>query len=144
MPKRIAKHSGKILIVLAMIGIIIASYLLYVELNAAAGACGKGCTAVNTSKYAKIYGVPIALIGVIGYSIVFVTVILKVTLLKKHKLQIRKFLWTIIFLAFLFSSYLTYLEVFIIQAICPYCIASAIVVLLMLVAISITLKYGKL
>ena len=64
------------LIVLAVIGIGIASYLTYVHYAGITVACVQGhneCEAVQTSVYSKVAGVPVALLGVIGYVLIVVS-----------------------------------------------------------------------
>lgn len=82
----------------------------------------QGCDIVNTSKYAVIIGTPIALFGMVYY---FTLIILASIYSSTGK---REFLLTIFMLSglgFIFSIYLTYLQLFVINAICFYCIISA-------------------
>jgi uncharacterized membrane protein len=75
---------------------------------------------VQTSRYAGLLGVPVALLGLITYVIVFVSLRLRgdVPLFGGYGL---------VLVGFAFSVYLTYLEVFTIHAICSWCVSSAIV-----------------
>lgn len=83
----------------------------------------QGCDIVNTSKYATIIGTPIALFGMVYY---FMLIVLASIYSSTGK---KEFLFTIVTLSgtgFLFSLYLTYLQLFVIKAICFYCIVSAV------------------
>jgi uncharacterized membrane protein len=77
-----------------------------------------GCETVQTSSYATIFGVPVAVVGLVGYA----------GLLFSALLRGEAGVYLALLLALvgtLFSAYLTYLEVFVIHAICEWCLASA-------------------
>lgn len=127
-----------LLLALAAAGAAIAGYLGWVALDAGQeAACGGvgNCGAVQGSRYAEIGGVPIALLGFGMYAALL-------ALLAARRLWPRlrggeappRALASLPFaLAFggtLYSAYLTYLELFVIEAICPWCVASAVVVTL--------------
>lgn len=121
---------------LALVGLSVAAYLAYVETQAATAVCGPvgDCNAVQQSPYARIAGVPIGLIGVIGY-----TLILAVWLWGRRGDDRA---WTVLLgltaIGVVFSIYLTYLELFVIQAVCLWCLSSAIIsTLLFLAAVEI-------
>jgi uncharacterized membrane protein len=109
------------LIVLSVIGLAIASYLTYVHYAGIKPACtaGESCTKVQTSVYSKLAGVPVALMGLIGY------VAILASLLAGEREATR--LATAVFTlgGFGFSAYLTYRELFSIHAICEWCASSA-------------------
>jgi uncharacterized membrane protein len=109
------------MIVLATIGLGIASYLTYIHYAGIQPLCtgGGSCLKVQTSVYSKLAGVPVALIGLIGY------VIILGSLLVPQSETTR--LATVILTAggFAFSAYLTYRELFSIHAICEWCAISA-------------------
>lgn len=123
---------------LAIGGIGIASYLSYVHYAHQSIACGGlgSCETVNSSKYAELMGVPVALLG----GVVYVVLLL---------VAVRWFLagpylaapaaWAISLGGFLFSVYLTYLELFVIDSICIWCVASACVLTAALVVTSTAL-----
>jgi uncharacterized membrane protein len=82
--------------------------------------------------YASIGPVPVALIGLIGYSLIFLVIWLRhwLPLLDEH---LPELLIALTGLAFLVSVGLTVLELFVIQAICRYCVVSAVIVTTMFV-----------
>jgi uncharacterized membrane protein len=123
---------------LVIVGSGVAGYLTYVETQAVQAVCGPvgDCNAVQASSYAKLFGVlPVGVLGLIGY-----TAILVVWLwgrFRSDRLADYAPLGVLGLAAFgvLFSVYLTYLELFVIRAVCMWCLASAVIMtLLMLLA----------
>jgi uncharacterized membrane protein len=84
--------------------------------------CGisHGCETVQTSAYADLLGIPVALLGLITYVVIFVSL-----RLRGERPLLTSYALTLI--AFAFSVYLTYRELFTIHAICSWCVSSAIV-----------------
>lgn len=129
-------------IVLGCIGLADSIYLSWIKLTNTLAVCGGigDCESVNNSRFAEIGGFPIALIGAVGY-----LAILTVLVLDDRKPAWRDGL-RLTFFGFtltgtLYSLYLTYLEVFVLRAICPYCVISAIAMIaLFLIAIMLLRK----
>jgi uncharacterized membrane protein len=113
---------------LALIGLGIATYLTVVHYSGGAPVCAinHGCETVQKSKYAELGGVPVALIGLIGYVSILASLVLRGELGR----LIRAGLTAI---GFAFSAYLTAMELFQIHAICQWCVASAVVMTLLLI-----------
>ena len=115
---------------LSLAGFFLALYLhLYKIGKIGSLACGTGgCETVQLSSYATFLGVGVALIGVIGYGVMFLVSMLAL------QPRFAGPTWPIramLFLssgAVLFALYLTYVELFVIEAICRYCVASAVLV----------------
>jgi uncharacterized membrane protein len=116
------------MIALAVLGIGIASYVTYVHYAGIKPACtaGESCTKVQTSIYSELAGVPVALMGLIGY------VAILATLLAPQSENTRFATLVLTLGGFGFSAYLTYRELFSIHAICEWCVTSAIVMTLMM------------
>ena len=113
---------------LAVIGIGIAGYLTYVhyaDLKALCLASG-GCETVQSSQYAKLAGIPVAAIGLAGY-----VLILASTWIRGEPGRVLGAALGLT--GFGFSAYLTYRELFTIDAICQWCVASAILMTLLAV-----------
>jgi uncharacterized membrane protein len=116
--------------VLALVGLFIAVYLTLHALGLtglAACTAGGGCERVQSSRFSAIAGVPVALIGAIGYVAIFVVAWLGTT---PRAAAADWVPWLLMFLGttgFAFSAYLTALEAWVIHAWCPYCITSAVV-----------------
>jgi uncharacterized membrane protein len=106
---------------LAVLGIAVAGYLVYVHYADVEPVCNiaHGCHKVQTSKYADLAGVPVALLGLIGYVVIFLAL-----LVRGEAARMLAALTALV--GFGFSAYLTYRELFTIDAICQWCVASAI------------------
>jgi uncharacterized membrane protein len=121
-----------VMIVLTVIGLSVASYLTYVHFAGIKPACtaGESCTKVQTSVYSKLAGVPVALMGLIGYIAILGSLLAPET-------ETSRFATLVFTLAgFGFSAYLTYRELFSIHAICEWCASSAgIMTILMLLSV---------
>ena len=106
--------------VAAGLGLAIAAYLTYVHYAGVAPICAAsgGCERVQSSTYAKVAGVPVALMGVVGYAAILIA-----TLLPGEPSRLAACWLALVGLGF--SLYLTYLELFEIDAICQWCLASA-------------------
>ena len=103
-------------------GVGIAGYLTYVHYAGLHPICGisHGCETVQTSAYASLFGVPVALLGLITY------VLILISFRSKHENGLLAG-YVLTLIGFGFSVYLTYREVFTIHAICSWCVSSAIV-----------------
>ncbi|HEV7941830.1 MAG TPA: vitamin K epoxide reductase family protein [Solirubrobacteraceae bacterium] len=120
-----------VMIVLSVIGLGLASYLTYVHYSGSAVICtSDSCELVQTSVYSKLAGVPVALLGLIGYVFIFVSLILP------EREQTRLATLGITAVGFGFSAYLTGREVFSLHQICEWCVSSAcIMTILMLLSV---------
>ncbi len=118
-------------IALSIIGLADSVYLSWIKFAHQESRCIVGlgdCFSVNTSRYSTLYGIPVAVFGVAGY-----LVILALLLLESRKGFWQANAGLAVFGAslfgVLFSAYLTFLEIVVIHAICPYCMVSAICML---------------
>ena len=122
--------------VISLVGIIVASYLTLYKMGIIGSlVCSSNahisCETVNTSKYAFLMGAPVAAWGVAFYVTTFVVSMLSVQPRFEYD---RRFAIGMALLSgwgVLFSAYLTYLELFVIHAICQWCVVSAILVTIM-------------
>lgn len=119
---------------IASIGAAVTAYLTYTKLTGNEAACPtQGCDIVLSSPYATVFGLPLALFGFLAYASIVVLAIapLVARSLKGEKRDALEN-WTglLLFMGatamLVFSSYLMYLLVFEIKAICVYCVASAV------------------
>lgn len=123
----------KILIALSILGILDAAYLTYVKLiEDGVCAVGGGCAIVNTSPYASLWGIPIAAIGGGAYLVMLIVLLLEE---RSDFFAINGSLivFGLSLIGVLYSVYLTYLELYVIHAICPFCVISAVILVAMLV-----------
>src|SRR6478672_13778096 len=114
--------------ILAIIGIGVATYITIAEFGGGAPKClagGHGCETVAQSHYSHLAGINVAAIGIIGYVLLLVAAILP-----GDPGRFGGFLFALV--GFGFSLYLTYLELFVIDAICQWCVASAVLMALSL------------
>jgi uncharacterized membrane protein len=120
------------MIVLTTLGLGVASYLTYVHYSGSPPVCtaGGSCLKVQTSIYSKLAGVPVALMGLIGYIAILASLLAP----ENETSRFATLAFTIA--GFGFSAYLTYRELFSIHAICEWCASSAaIMTILMLLAV---------
>jgi uncharacterized membrane protein len=126
-------------LVLALIGVGIAAYIAITEANDRAPVCvagGGGCEEVADSEYSELAGINVAVIGVVGYLILAAA-----ALVPGDPGRFTALLGSLF--AFGFSAYLTYLELFVIDAVCQWCVASAVTATLLL-GVNLTLAKGYL
>jgi uncharacterized membrane protein len=114
---------------IAGIGVCVAGYLTYVHYAGLQPFCaggGHGCERVQSSSYAKLGGIPVAVLGLAGY------VAIAAALLASGE-RARLAAAALAISGFGFSAYLTYLELFVIDAICQWCVASAVLLTALMV-----------
>ncbi len=115
--------------ILAFVGAAIAGYLSYVKLSATEAVClGLGeCETVQNSPYALLFGIPIAILGLLAYLAILALWWWSQDRQRPYAELAPMLLFGVTLFGFLYSAYLTYLELFVLKAICPWCVASAIV-----------------
>jgi uncharacterized membrane protein len=113
--------------VLALIGVLISSYMAAYKFGLLGEImCGTGgCTTVQNSPWAYFMGVPVPVIGLGGYALLLGVALAGVHALAAHRL-VPVVLVAGASTGLGFSAYLTYLEAFVIHAWCRWCIASAV------------------
>jgi uncharacterized membrane protein len=129
--------------VLSIIGLGVSIYLTYVEFTHTSALCGPvgDCNAVQSSPYAKLFGVlPIGLVGAIGYLAISFAWIWRHFRTDSLARIAGQAMFGMALFGTLFSIYLTYLELFVIRAVCIWCLSSAMIitVLMLLTLPSIT------
>jgi uncharacterized membrane protein len=105
-----------------VLGLCVATYILISDSTSGAPAClagGGGCETVAKSSYSHILGINVAVFGILGWIFILATV-----LWGNDYARLGGFLFTLG--GFGFSIYLTYLEIWKIEAICQWCVANAI------------------
>jgi len=134
-----ARHLVLVTAGLALAGVAIAGYLAWVHYADVVPICaggGGGCEKVQTSSYAELAGVPVAVIGLAGY-----VAILASLLVPGEPGRMGGAVLALV--GFGFSAYLTYLELVEIGAICQWCLASAVVMTALAVATTARLLAGE-
>jgi uncharacterized membrane protein len=107
---------------IAVLGIGVATYITIADSGGGAPTClagGAGCETVANSSYSHIAGINVAVFGIVGYVLILASAFLGNDLgrLGGFALSLG---------GFGFSVYLTYLEIFNIEAICQWCVSSAV------------------
>lgn len=130
--------------ILSLLGLGVSIYLAYVEISHIEAVCGPvgNCNIVQTSPYAQIIGIPIAVLGLFNYvAIIVLWTIQKYTDGPLANLSVLALVGLTIF-GTGFSIYLTLLEIFVIHAICAWCLSSAVIatLLMLLTVLPITSK----
>ena len=109
--------------VLALVGIGIAGYLTWVHYAGLDPVCvggGGGCEQVQASRWSELAGVPVALLGLIAYATILASLALPDELGRTAAAFVS-------LVGFGFSAWLTYVELEKIDAVCQWCVASALV-----------------
>jgi uncharacterized membrane protein len=121
-----SKHLHYLVAIIALVGLLDSLYLTYqhftfksIEVCPIFG----GCNEVLISKYSEIFDIPTAFFGVLFYSGVIVFTML---FIKLRQVLYVKLLMAITTFGFLFTLWLVYLQLFVINAICFYCMISAV------------------
>lgn len=113
---------------LSLIGLAISLYLTYIYTSGRVAICltGGGCDVVQHSPFAWILGIPIPTLGAGAY---FLLILLALLGARKGERQATYVLalFGVSLVGLLFSAYLTYVELFIIRAICSWCVISAVI-----------------
>ncbi|MGD9695567.1 MAG: vitamin K epoxide reductase family protein [Thermoleophilia bacterium] len=114
--------------VVAVLGLGVAGYLVYERARGDSPVCvvGGGCTTVQKSEYSELAGIPVAVLGLLAYFALLTAAFMPGPLGRAVGL------FTAV-VSFGFSAWLTYAELFIIEAVCAWCVTSAILVTISLV-----------
>jgi uncharacterized membrane protein len=119
------KRLSQLALILTILGLLVSIYMTIFKITNNAKMCigSHGCSVVNSSRYAEVNGIPVAVLGVVGYA-----AILAVLLLERRPGFFRQN-GTLLFFGlsltgFLFTLYLIFVEVALIKAYCPFCITS--------------------
>jgi uncharacterized membrane protein len=122
--------------VLAAAGAAVAGYLAYARYTDTTLVCATGgCETVQRSEYAVLAGIPVAVLGVLTYLVLLATAFTRA--------EISRTAGAVLAISgALFASYLLYAQVFLIDAVCQWCLASDIVITLLAAACALRLRSG--
>jgi uncharacterized membrane protein len=125
----------------AAFGIGVATYIAIADAGGGSPVClagGTGCQTVANSSYSHLLGINVAIFGIVGYVVLLIT-----ALLRGDVARMTGFL--VALAGFGFSVYLTYLELFVIDAVCQWCVASAVLMTILfgLNAVRMLVYVGK-
>ena len=129
------KRMGVVLIlILALCGLADSAYIAQHEMSGTPLICDienlSGCNVVVASPYSYVFGIPLAQYGILFYSIVFVLAALELVIFDQ---LLRRALQGVSLIGVLASMYFTFVQIFFIDAYCIYCLASALIALLILI-----------
>jgi uncharacterized membrane protein len=118
---------------------LVSGYLGLARAMGEAAVCGpsNGCETVASSEYSEVYGIPVAFLG-FGLSLVLLVLAGLWWLRRERRALLAAY--GLLLLATLGVAYLTYLELFVIEAICPWCVAYAVTVVVSLVTAGLGLR----
>lgn len=113
---------------LALVGVLISAYMAAYKFGLLGTiACGTGgCEVVQNSPWAVFLGVPVPVIGILGYGLLFVAALLGIQPRFEEDRRVPLLLIAAAVAGAAFSGYLTWLEASVIHAWCRWCIVSAI------------------
>ena len=115
----------------AIVGMAISIYMFVFKTFSINAMClgNGGCSTVNASPYSEIYGIPVAAVGLIGYLAIIGSLILEnFSSFFEDNGPLLEFGMGLV--GVVYSAYLTYLELYVIHAVCPFCVASAVTITL--------------
>lgn len=121
------KRLSQLMVALIIVGLLVSIYMTIFKLTSNESMCigSKDCSVVNASRYSEVNGIPVAVIGILGYAS-----LLSVTWLEKRPGFFREngtmILFGLSLVGFLFTAYLVYVEIALLKAYCPFCITSQV------------------
>ena len=128
------RSSVVFIIILAFLGIADSAYLAQSEIGNTPLICNvenlSSCNIVAASQYSRISGIPIAEFGVAFFGLIFILAALEIVLFNR---LLRRILQVVSLIGIIASIYFSFLEIFVIHAFCIYCIASALIALLIFI-----------
>ncbi|MBI2196362.1 vitamin K epoxide reductase family protein [Candidatus Daviesbacteria bacterium] len=131
--------SNRIIFILSLLGLAVASFLFYEYQISGSIVCptGQGCDIVRASPYSRFFGISIPILGIVFYLTMSALAVVRTQLFsfKIHTLQLL-----IAVLGVGFGIYLTYLEIFVIGAICFWCVLSFIISIIVLLSVILARK----
>ena len=128
--------AGILIPILSVIGLGVAIYLTFVETRNVKAVCGPvgDCNTVQSSPYARLFGfLPVGLLGLVGYVGILVAWAMDRFGREGFARIAALALFGMALFGVLFSIYLTYLELFVIHAVCIWCLSSAVIMAFILI-----------
>jgi uncharacterized membrane protein len=112
-------------VALVVLGLLVSIYMTIFKIYKIEQMCigSGGCNIVNASKYSEVYGIPVAVFGVLGYAAILVTLFFENRNLF-FKQNSALMIFGMALTGFLFTVWLIYVEVAILKALCPFCVTS--------------------
>ena len=117
------------IVLLALVGLLVAMYLWLYKIGLLGELrCGTGsCEFVQTSRYAELLGIPVAFYGVAGYATLLVLGLAGLQPGFAADRRVSTLLAALATIGFGFTLYLTAIELFVLHAICRWCVGSGVI-----------------
>ena len=128
------KRLSQLTFALVILGLLVSIYMTIFKITSNENMCvgSKDCSIVNASRYSEINKIPVAVIGVGGY-----TALLAILLLERRpgfiKQNATMLFFALSLLGFFFTVYLIFVEIVLIKAYCPFCITSQVAMTLIFI-----------
>lgn len=116
---------------IALAGLAVAAYLTWAHYADAQVVCvaGGGCETVQKSEYSEIAGVPVALLGLLSYSVILALVLWDSAVARLGAA-------TLALVGLMFAAYLVVVQLFVIDAICIWCMVNDVLIAPALVVVT--------
>lgn len=117
-------------VLLSLTGLFVSAYLYLYKIGKIGSlACGTGgCETVQWSPWSRVAGIEVALVGVLGYAGLLAVSLASLQPGLVNRRWPAALLLVLAGVGVLFTVYLTYLELFVINAICRWCVASGVII----------------
>lgn len=121
------KRLTQLTFALLILGLMVSIYMTIFKITSNENMCvgSKDCSVVNASKYSEVNGIPVAVVGAIGY-----TALIGILLLERKpgffKANGTMLFFGISLIGFFFTLWLVYVEIVLLKAYCPFCITSQV------------------
>ena len=117
------------IVLLALVGLLVATYLWLYKIGMLGELqCGTGsCEYVQTSRFAELFGIPVAFYGVVGYAGLLGLGLAGLQPMFAANRRVGALLATLATAGFAFTLYLTAIELFVLHALCRWCVVSAVI-----------------
>jgi uncharacterized membrane protein len=115
----------------ALVGLGVSGYLTYVETQSVEAICGPvgDCNAVQSSSYARVLGIlPVGILGLLGYAAILIAWIIHKVRQDRWGDYAKLSMLGMALFGTLYSLYLTYVEIWVIEAVCMWCLSSAVLI----------------
>ncbi len=130
--------------IVVLVGLGVAGYLTFVETQSVKAICGPvgDCNAVQSSSYARVFGIlPVGILGLLGFAAILIAWIIQKVRDDRWADSARLGMLGMALFGTLYSVYLTYVEIWVIEAVCIWCLSSAVLIaVLMLLSVQPALK----
>ncbi len=128
------KRLSQLTIALVIVGLLVSIYMTIFKLTSNENMCigSKDCSIVNASRYSEVNGIPVAVLGIAGYS-----ALLAILFLERRPGFIKQngsmIFFALALVGFFFTLYLIFVEIVLIKAYCPFCITSQVAMTLIFI-----------